>query len=274
MQGVSQVARFLPNLDRISVLSAMILLAYSLTGLIHIPSRQFAAQLPGFYLEFELNIQTIVSLLVTILAVSGTNWLIQEHPSTQKKLPFEHWLIPALTAWVIGIPLYQGALGPYWWLGILLGGGALILVLADEYIVIDPQNPYYSLASIGLVAVGHALFFLLSVTLRAAQLRLFLIVPALTIAITLISFRTLKLKLKNQPVLRIVSVCAVILPELTIVAHYLPLSPIAFGLFLLGPAYGLTSFLGKLASGNFQQSATIEALVIIFLFWISAWCFH
>jgi hypothetical protein len=64
-----------------------------------------------------------------------------------------------------------------------MGGGALILVLAAEYIVVDPDDSFYSLASVGLSAVGYAIFLLLAITLRATQLRLYLIVPALIVTI-------------------------------------------------------------------------------------------
>ena len=274
MQIVTNTIRSLPNLDRISVLSATILLAYTLTGLISIPARQLATQLPGFYIEIQINVQTFVSVLVTALAVSGTNWLLREHPSAKNQPIFQHWLIPALTAWVIGIPLYQKALGLYWWLGILLGGSVLILVLASEYIVIDPDDAYYSIASIGLTAIAFSLFFLLAVILRAMQVRLYLIVPALTLTTALISLRTLNLRLRGQWFLPAIGVCTVIMAEFTSVAHYLPLSPIAFGLFLMGPAYALTSFLSNLANQKPLKSMLSEAGLILILFWALAWWVH
>jgi hypothetical protein len=59
--------------------------------------------------------------------------------------------------------------------------------------------------------------------------------------------------------------------EFTVVAHYLPLSPIAFGLFLLGPAYGLTNFLGNLNLGKPPKSMVVESLFTLLSFWIMAW---
>ena len=274
MQIVPTTSRFLPNLDRISVLSATILLAYTLTGLVSIPSRQYSTQLPGFYLEIQIDIQTIVSLLVTALAVSGTDWLLREHPLYHNQRLTQHWLVPALTALVIGIPLYQGALGLYWWLGILLGGSTLILVLVAEYIVIDPDDARYPLAAVGLNAIAYALFFLLAITLRAAQLRLFLLVPGLTLGIALISIRTLNLRLKDQNVLAAVGVCATIMAQITIAAHYLPLSPVAFGLFLLGPAYGINSFLGNLGKGESGRRALAEPIFVWIMLWGLAWWYR
>ena len=170
-------SRISPNIDRISVLSAIILLSYTLTGLINIPSRVLATQLPGFYFEIQINIQTIVSILVAGLAASGTDWLLREHPLSQNRRLIQHWLLPALTAWVIGVPLLQPDFGVYWWIGVFLGGGAIILVLMAEFSVIDPDDANYTRASIGLTIIAYALFFLLATTLRSSQLRLFLRFP-------------------------------------------------------------------------------------------------
>jgi hypothetical protein len=252
-------------------LSATILLAYTLTGLIRVPARQFAAQLPGFYLEIQVNIQTVVSLLVITLAVSGTDWLIQEQPAVQAHPRFQHWLLPALTAWVFGIPLYQGSLGTYWWLGILAGGGALMLVLTAEYVVADEKNPYHAIAAVGLTAVAFALFFLLTITLRAMGLRLYLIVPALALTAALISLRTLSLWMQGPWAILASGICAVIVAQLVAAAHYLPFSPVSYGLFLLGPAYGLTVFLGNLGVGKPQRGAVIEFIALLLVFWMPVW---
>lgn len=259
--------RFLPDLNRISVLAAAILLAYALTGVIDLPARPFSAQLPGFYFEVQFNIQVIVTLLVTALAVSGADWLLREHPSAQGKPHPSHWLLPALTAWVIGIPLYQGVLGPYGWLGILLGGSALILVLVAEFIVIEPQDARYQLATIVLNGVSYTLFFLLAVSLRFNQLRLFLIVPALGAGIALISFRTLTLRLPGQSVFQGAVICGVLLAQIAAAAHYLPLTPIGYGFFLLGPAYGVSVWVGNLAEGQAPKQAALEPLLVLLCFW-------
>jgi hypothetical protein len=258
---------FPPNLDRISILSATILLAYTLTGLISIPPQDISTQLPGFYLEIQINFETIVSFLVAVLAATGTDWFLREHPKSQDKRLIEHWLLPALMAWVIGVPLYQQDLGLYWWLGILLGGGALVLVLVAEFIVINPEDARYAWGSVGLTVIAHVLFFLLVVTLRASQIRLFLLIPALTLTIGLISLRTLNLRLRGKWNFRSAAVITLIMVELSVAAHYLPLSPVAFGLFLLGPAYGLTNLFGNLGVDKTWKEASVDPLIILIVFW-------
>ena len=124
--------RYLPNPDRLSVLAAMILLAYALTRFIDLPAREIAVQLPGFYLAYQINVRTIVAMLAAGLTATGADWMLQEHPALKNKGTFEHWLLPALTAWVIGLPLYQLPNGPLWWAGFLIGGVLLMAVLADK----------------------------------------------------------------------------------------------------------------------------------------------
>jgi hypothetical protein len=248
----------------------MILIAYTLAGLIEVPSREIGAQLPGFYFEIQINIQNVVLLLVSALAISGTDWLISEHPSFQNRQRFQHWLIPALTAGVIGLPLIQGALGTFWWFGILLGGSVLIFVLGAEYVAVDPADKNFPIASIGLSAIGYALFFLLAITLRASELRLFLIVPALTLAMILITLRTLSFRVDIHSPLQIVAVCTLIVAEMSVAAHYLPLSPIGYGLFMLGTAYGATNFIINFESDYIHKKMLVEPLIIVILFWVSA----
>jgi hypothetical protein len=101
-----------------------------------------------------------------------------------------------------------------------------------------------------------------------------LLVPGLTLGIALISIRTLNLRLKDQNVLPAVGVCATIMAQITIAAHYLPLSPVAFGLFLLGPAYGINSFLGNLGKGESGRRALAEPIFVWIMLWGLAWWYR
>ena len=262
--------RFPQNLDRISVLSASILLAYTFTGFINFPTRALSTQLPGFFLEIQINTQTIVSLLVVGLAVSGTNWLLRSHPSNQNQPILQHLLIPALTAWVIGVPLTQQTLGIYWWFGILLGAGTLILVLMAEFAVVDPDDTNFTLASIGLTVVAYALFFLLSVTLKAIELRLFLLVPALTFVAALICLRLFQFRAPGRWAFQATGIIALIIGQLTAAIYYLPFTPITFGLCLLGFTYGLINLFGNLGEGKAWKDAIIEPFAVLSIFWVMA----
>jgi hypothetical protein len=265
-------SRNLPDADRLSVLAAAILLAYALTRFVDIPLSELGVQLPGVYLAVEINIRTVVTLLVASLTAIGAQWLLKDHPSLGNKPTFQHWLVPALTAWVISVPLYQLPFGLVWLASFAIGGVLLMLVLVAEYITVDPDDVRHALATAGLTSVSFALYLILAITLRSAGVRLFLILPALTIAGGLVSLRTLHLRLRGEWAIVPSIVLALIIAQLTAALHYWPVSPIAFGLAILGPAYALSSLIASLLEGEpLRQAITEPSLVLIVVWGTALW---
>lgn len=198
--------------------------------------------------------------------------MLQEHPAIKNKSTFEHWLLPSLTAWVIGLPLYQLPNGPLWWAGFLIGGVLLMAVLVAEYITVDPDDVRQPAAAAGLTAVSFALFLALAIALRYAGIRLFLIVPALGLAAGLVSLRTLHLRLHGRWAFIEAGIITLITGQIAAALHYLPLAPVPFGLALLGPAYALTSLIANLADEEPLQQAIIEpGLVLGILLGTALW---
>ncbi len=269
MQNPDKSGRF-PNAERLSTMAATILLAYALARYIDLPARAFSLQLPGFYLSFEISVQNVVAVLVAGLTASGANWLIQDHPALGKRSSIPHWILPGLTALTISLPLSQLPQSPIWWVGFALGGVLLILVLIAEYIVVDPQDIRYQPAAAGLTAVSFALYLILATALSFSGIRLFLLFPALFLAGGLVSLRTLNLRLQGKWAYTYAGITALVTSQLAAALHYWPLSPVAFGLTLLGPAYALTNFFGNLNEGEPVRQAIIEPLVILILVYLMA----
>ncbi len=270
---ISSVQRphYLPDADRLSVLAATILLAYALARFVTLPGLNLGVQLPGFYLSLQLNIHTIVALVVALLTATGADWLLREHPALGKGSTIEHWLLPALTAWVIGIPLFQVPLGPLWWAGFAVGGAFLLLVLVAEYIVVDDEDIRQPVAAGGLTVLSFALYLILAITLRIAGLRAFLLVPALGLSIGLVSLRTLHLRLHGRWAFVLAGVIALFTAQIAAALHYLPIAPVTYGLLLLGPAYALTSLLANLAEDHPLRQALVEPALILFIVLGAAW---
>ncbi|MEJ2598034.1 MAG: hypothetical protein P8Z00_06845 [Anaerolineales bacterium] len=262
--------RYLPDPERLSTLAAMILLAYALARFINLPLGNFSVQLPGMYLALQINLRTFLTFLVASLTAAGADWLLRDHPALKEKNTLEHWLLPALTAWVIGLPLFQIPLGPIWWAGFALGGVLLMLVLVAEYIVVDPDDARLGPAAAGLTALSFALFLTLAISLRYSGLRLYLILPALTLAAWLVCLRSLHLRLHGIWAFVPAGVVTLLVGQIAAGLHYWPLSPIAFGLALLGPAYSLTSLIGSLIEGDALRQAIIEPGIVMFVIWGAA----
>ncbi len=260
----------MPDAERLSVLAATILLAYALARFVDLPGYKLALQLPGVYLSVEITVRTFVALLVAALTASGADWLLRDHPALGDRSTLEHWLLPALTAWVIGLPLLQMPPGLFWWIGFALGGGLLMLVLVAEYIAIDPEDIRQPAAAASLIAVSFALYLALCFSLRFADWRLFLMVPTLMVTAFLVSLRALHLRLHGQWAFLEAIVIALIIGQMAAAFHYWPLSPVSFGMLLLGPAYGLTSLIAGIKEGGTLRQAIVEPGIILVLVWGAA----
>jgi len=267
----SQVrGRNLPNIDHLSGVAAMIVLAYTLERFIDLPAWQISQQFPGLYIELNINVNLITSLLVAGMTAAGANWLIREHPAAQGKHTLVHAILPALTSLVIGIPLAGIPVGLGWWLGLIGGAFVLVLVLLAEYIAVDPQDVQLPLANAALSAVSFALFLVLAGALHAAGIRLLYNTPILVFAAWLVSLRVTNLRLHGEWTIYESAIIALVIGQITAAFNYWPMTPIAFGLGLLGPSYALISLFCSLIEGKHYRQFLFEPLLSLIIAWGAA----
>ncbi len=263
--------RYLPNIDHLSVVAAMIVLAYTLERFIDLPAWQIARQLPGLYIELNIDVNLITSLLAACMTAAGASWLMHEHPAAQGRRGVAvHAILPALTALVIGIPLAEVPVGLGWWLGLIGGAVILVLVLIAEYIAVDPQDVHLPLAGAALSAVSFALFLLLAGALRAGEVRLLYNIPVLVLAAWLVSLRVTNLRLHGEWTIYESAIIAFVVGQMTAAFNYWPLTPIGFGLVLLGPSYALISLFCNLIEEKPYRQAAFEPVLSLLIAWGAA----
>jgi hypothetical protein len=260
----------LPNIDQLSVLAAMIVLTYTLARFITLPSWQISSQLPGLYIELTINVNLITSVLVACITAAGANWLMRSHPAALGKQSIVHAILPALTALVIGIPLGGVPVGLGWWLGLVSGAFILVLVLIAEYIAVDPQDIRFPFASAALSAVSFAIFLVFAGALRAGGVRLLYNVPLLVFAAWLVSLRVTNLRLHGEWTIYESAIIAFVIGQITAAFNYWPLTPVAFGLVLLGPSYALISLFCNLIEQKPTRSVVVEPVISILIAWGAA----
>lgn len=234
--------KFLPDLNRIGVLASTVMLALVLTRLLQAPGLSFELQLPGFFLSLPLNLSTIMSLLTAGLTATGMDWLLRGHPSLSDKPTLQWWSLPTLTTIVISVTLSLLPDGIAWWIGFGVSGFILIIVFLAEYVSVDQSAPNYPTAIAVLTAISYTLFFILAVALRYGDLRLYLILPALALASGLASLRIFHLRLGGRWEYAWAAGIAFVCTQIAAGLHYWPLTPIQFGLMLIGPLYGMINF--------------------------------
>jgi hypothetical protein len=257
--------RNLPNTNQLSVLAAAILLVYALSPLISITPVKWEFTVSGVFFALEFNISVLVSLLTAGMAAVGTRWILCSHPKHETSTLLLHQILPALTAWVINIPLGNMTIGLRWWAIFSFGGALLVLVFVAEYIVIDQADANHALAAVGLTAVSFSLFLFLAMAIKGAGLRLYLELPLLGITTFMISLRTLYLRIGRQWHIGWAVVIALIVIQLDSALHYLPLSPSIYGLLILAPAYTLTSIATTIEEDRPLITVWVEPVIIITL---------
>jgi len=266
------IIRNTPDRDRLSVLAAVILLAFSLSHFMEAPVWEPGLQLPGFFLSVRISTQTIVLALVAALTAAGADWLFHDHPALQGRSTAPYWILPSLTTFGIGVVLMELPYSPVWWAGLFLAGIILVLVLVGEYISIDTQDTRQPLAAAILTAVAFALYLVLLVGLYLAELRLFFLMPVVFVATWLVSVRTLHLRLHGEWAIYEAAVIAFIVTQFVAGLIYWPLSPISFGLLLFGPAYALNSlFIGLIEERPLRQLLVEPSLALLFAVGAAIW---
>lgn len=169
-----QPTRHLPSRDHLSILTAVILLAFALSRFLDLPTRSYGTTIFGSPLGIELNGPVLMLLLVAALISTGADSLIRSHPARAGRPEARtaaHWILPGATAVVLGAALNQAPAGPIWWLGLGLTALALILVLVAEYTVVDHHDPAWDLAALGLTALAYVLALILFALLRSLGAR-------------------------------------------------------------------------------------------------------
>ena len=265
----------LPDINRLSVLMSAIMLAYALTPFMRDATQTAEIRLPGIVFPIQFGFATVVSILVAGMAAAGMEWLLGNHPAMAKKSSarrsrWQHWLIPAMAAWGIGIPLNVSQVAPEWWVVFALGGLLLGIVFVAEYISLDFNDPRYALAVVALIGVSIALFLVLAIGLRTLGARLYLLAPALGLVAGLIVLRTLYLRQNGRWCLAWSAGIAWVVVQIGIGLHYLNIPPLSFGLMLLGPAYALTSLASAIEDHHPWRTLWIEPLLMLAAFLVLA----
>ncbi len=259
-----------PDANRLSVLTAAVLLALAMTSLFDIQEGVQGIQLPGIYLPLGLNLRFLAILLALGLTATGMDWMLRSHPLLADKSTFSHLLLPTLTTLIISAPLYILPRGGLWWLAFGIGSLLLILVFLAEYAIVDSSNILYPAASAGLTALSLAMFLILSIALRYALARLIILIPLLLLAAFAVSLRALHLYLPGQWKYAWAAGASIVCVQLAAGLHYWPLSPIKFGLILLGSLYAITNLARNLEQGIALKRAVIEPLIILGVLWTIA----
>lgn len=230
-----------PDRDRVSALTALVLLTYTLIRIVVLPPVETEFVLLGLVLRIEFNTRFVMLSLAAALAAAGSDWLIQSHPKVDTGLVrAKHWVIPGLAALGSGAILTRLPEGFTLWIGLALTAILLIAVLMAEFIVIDPTDPRHDMASISLTALAYLLLIGVFFTIRALDMRAAFAIPLILFVAAIVAWRLLRLDQLGRSAIRYASLIGAITAQIAWALHYWPWPPLRGAMIL-----GLTVYLGN-----------------------------
>ncbi len=271
--------RTTPNFQQVSVLAATLSLTFLLAKLISFPGGELSLAVLGILVDFRFNVNTVTAVLAAGLSATGTFWLVQHHPSGHEKQFLQFGILPALSAWVLSVILWSLPLQGLWWMMLALGVGLLILIWTAEFVLVEPRDVNFRIALSGISTITFILFFALAANLRAADIRLVFLIPSMSVAAGLLTIRFLFLRLQGASLYERSNIFTAYFAALTTLlvtaqvataGHFLPFSPVAFGLLVTGPAFAANVFFANMVEERPRLRTIWEPILILAGIWLLA----
>jgi hypothetical protein len=178
------------NRDRLSVLVAIILLLSVLFRFVELPETSWQLNVLGSPLEIRFTSSSLLIVLTVALVVTGTRFVLRDHPDVPDRLPrplYLSWVLPGLLS---GLVVYVVHLAPtvqVWAGGVLLLGFVVSLAVGAEFVALSTEDPRYTHARLALNLLAYLLAFLLFYLVYQTRARSLVTATAVTIASFLVA---------------------------------------------------------------------------------------
>lgn len=175
-----------------------------------------------------------------------------------------HLILPVLSVYVLTVSLLQMERSATWWWIYFAGITLYAAVVLAEYQDFYYEGKHSPLAGILLVAVSHALFFILSAVFKLGVLRLILVIPGIFMAASFITLRMIKLR-TDQVDWGWMFLMAIMVTQFAGGLFYLFLTPIQYALILTATLYCLISLAAGVIEKRKGRSLYLEPSLMILL---------
>ncbi|MFP3853358.1 MAG: hypothetical protein ACLFWD_03580 [Anaerolineales bacterium] len=255
--------RPVPDLDRLSTLAALILLAFALARIIQLPSLELDVSVFNLLIPLTINTRSIMLMLAALLSVVGADWLVQSHPQPPTgRRAVERWILPGLTALGIGSLLTRLSEGWPLWIGLVMTTLLLLGVFLAEYLTINPEDPRRVAAASGLELLAYVLVLGTAFTFRLMDIRVIFLAPASFAASAFVAWRLFRLRMPQTRSLVHAAVAGWGFSQLAVSLQYWPLPPVQGSLLLILYFYLAVSFLGEVLRGRMNKGRGIELSIL------------
>jgi hypothetical protein len=178
--------------DRASVLIWVVLMGLAAQRFLALPERSFTAILLGSPITLNITDNAVLGALLAALVASGTEAVLRAHPNSLRapsaadlsgagdrvkrinRASRDHWVFWGLPIALTVVALLLLPLAPsvvYWVIGLVTMGLALGFSLAGIYYTVDPFQPGYRRARLGLNALTYAAALMLFLVVYRTRVR-------------------------------------------------------------------------------------------------------
>ncbi|MCZ7567876.1 MAG: hypothetical protein M5U01_04650 [Ardenticatenaceae bacterium] len=255
------------NYERLSILVSLVVLGLAFSLIVALPTRIFQGSFLGSPVAIVINGQLFMAGLLTALTAIGTDYALREHPGYEATAgyAFLFWIIPCMVTLAAALSL-QWLVSDLrlWAAGLILTGAALSLVIVAEYRTIDPKDPAYTPARLGLNLVVYLSALVLFAGIYSAKLRSLLSATAMVVLAGLLALALLRAERRmTLHTWLYAAICALILGEATWALNYWGVSALAGGSLLLLAFYFFTGLAQQQLLGRFSRAILLEFLFVV-----------
>ncbi len=270
-ESSSQTSSRLVPLDRLSLLTSLVLVGLTLSLLLDLPTYRVEFSFLGSEASFTASGTWLIALLLAALTGAGMNSIARTHPRVhlvETWYVFILWILPALIAITATILLSFAdvrAYGVYALVLVAVAGAFFIAVVLAEYVTIDLQDSRYSAARLALNLAAYLIGLILFATIYSLKLRSLYSATAVGVVAGLLALELLRGSESDFLRACIYSVViGLILGELVWVLNYWNLSGFLGGGFLLVFFYAFAG-LGQQYLWNRLNRIVLVEYAMIFL---------
>lgn len=273
--------------DRASVLIWVVLLGLGAQRFLELPARSFTATLFGSPITLTLTDNTILGVLLAGLVASGTEAVVRAHPRSlsrrmhgYRRVPSasifnedtdsarsappiqDHWVFWGLPIALIAVAILLLPLTPsivYWVIGLILAGVALGFSMTGIYYTIDPFQPGYRRARLGMNALTYAVALVLFLVVYRTRVRSIVSATEVLVVSGLLALELLRTSERPTVLIALYAgITGLVLGQATWALNYWRLDSLTGGLVLLVVFYNAVGLSQHAIQGRMRRRVLLE----------------
>jgi hypothetical protein len=269
--------------DRASVLIWVVLMGLAAQRFLALPERSFTATLLGSPITLNITDNTILGVLLAGLVASGTEAVLRAHPNSLRRrraasarglasagdrgewinsVSRDHWVfwglpIALTVVAVLLLPLTPSVV--YWVIGLTAMGLALGFSLAGIYYTVDPFQPGYRRARLGLNALTYAAALVLFLVVYRTRVRSIVSATEVMVVSGLLALELLRGSERPTVLVALYAgITGLVLGQATWALNYWRLDSLTGGLVLMIGFYNVVGLAQHGLQGRIRRRVVLE----------------